>query len=152
MTRKTTGTDHTQPIQGEAVPLSEITDLAAPIETVHDTTRTLKEIAALEAFMNEIVVIRLHTDAREGTLQVETPSVNGMNQPIVRGVATPVKRKYVEALARAKQQSYRQEINQMAPDDIKMIPQTTHYCGFEVLQDKNPRGRAWLDEILAQPA
>jgi len=111
-----------------------------------------KEIE-LEAFMNEMVLIHVYTDGTAGALEVITPTVNGVNQPIIRGRDQLVKRKYIEALARSRIVTYRQEVaDPSRPENIQMtaIPNLT--APFVVREDKNPRGRAWLEHILAQPS
>ena len=107
---------------------------------------------ALEAFMNEQVLIHVYTDGTSGALEVITPMVNGINQPIIRGRDQLVKRKYIEVLARSKVVSYRQEVaDSSRPENIQMTPLANMTAPFVVREDKNPRGRAWLESILAQP-
>lgn len=107
----------------------------------------------LEKFMHEYVVIRVHDDNQEGSLPVICPSVKGINQPIVRGRDTPVRRKYVEALARCRTTTYEQMVqNPAEPANIQMIPKTVLSYPFQVVEDKNPKGQAWLKAILEQPA
>jgi hypothetical protein len=78
---------------------------------------------------------------------------NGTNQPIMRGVPTRVRRKYVEILARMKETKYSQVTrNPAAPDQIDMIARHGLAYPFELLNDANPRGRAWLQNVLAEPA
>jgi hypothetical protein len=110
------------------------------------------DAVALEAFMNEKVLIHVYTDGTGGALEVITPTVNGVNQPIIRGRDQLVKRKYVEVLARSKIITYRQEVaDQSRPENIQMTPLANMTAPFVVREDKNPRGRAWLEHILAQP-
>lgn len=130
--------------------IGEIKTAGVEVEPV-SADSDLRKLAAQEAFMNEQVRIRLQESAVEGSLEIETPNVNGVNQPILRGVPVWVKRKYVEALARSTVTNYRQETRDpRAPDDIRMVPKTAPSYPFEVLEDKNPKGRAWLDAILHQ--
>lgn len=111
------------------------------------------DAVALEAFMDEIVVIVVHEDANEEALRVVTPTVNGTTQPIVRGIPTPVKRKYVEALARAKETRYTQVLSDPnRPDSLVMAPRTALAYPFAIERDDNPNGRAWLRNLLKQPA
>lgn len=105
---------------------------------------------ALEAFMNELVKVRIHGSPEEGALPVISVIVNGMIQPVPRDVEVDVKRKYVEALARAKATSYRQVTNPIDPSDIKMVPTTVLSYPFTVTED-SAKGKAWLRKILAQP-
>lgn len=109
-----------------------------------------EDAMALEKFMNETVKIRVHGSPEEGALPVISVIVNGMIQPIPRDIEVDVKRKYVEALARAKSTSYRQVTNPIDPSDIKMVPTTVLSYPFTVVEDSN-KGKAWIRKILAQP-
>ena len=103
-----------------------------------------------EAFMNEPVRIIVMETGEEGSLQVITPCVNGVNQPIVRGQETVVKRKFVEALARCRTTKYQQRHNPIERDKIENVPITVQTYPFSVLEDRNPKGRAWLQGIVAE--
>lgn len=110
------------------------------------------EALALEAFMNEIVVITIAESADEEALPIITLTVNGVTQPIARGVPTPVKRKYVEALARAKETKYRQGLKDASdPASIEMLGRTALAFPFSVDKD-TPNGLAWLRDVIKQPA
>ena len=102
---------------------------------------------ALEAFMHEDVEILVHQDNREGSLRVIAPMVNGATKPIVRGIPTTVKRKYVEALARSYTESYQQRQKQPNdPSSLQMLPLAQISYPFEVIKDTQ-RGLQWLREI-----
>ena len=103
-----------------------------------------------EVFMNEPVRIIVMETGEEGSLQVITPCVNGVNQPIVRGQETVVKRKFVEALARCRTTKYQQRHNPIERDKIENVPITVQTYPFSVLEDRNPKGRAWLQGIVAE--
>lgn len=106
----------------------------------------------LEMFMNERVIIVIHESPNEEDLPVVCPMVNGVGQPIVRGYPTPVKRKYVEALARAKETRYKQvQMDANDPSSLKMIPRTVLAYPFAIERDDNPNGRAWLRDIIRSP-
>lgn len=105
----------------------------------------------LEAFMNEPVTIYVHKTKEKGALDVITPSVNGINQPIVRGVNTVVKRKYVEALIHSHSVDYEQQINQMSPDQFKMVAKPTPSYPFDVIEDTR-KGKAWKQRLEANLA
>ena len=130
----------------EGRPLAEIgASRAAEIEPI--TGSLSMDAAALEAFMNESVVIRV-TPAREGgSLEVITPAVNGINQPIIRNQAIPVKRKYVEALASSYSITYEQKVQDPSrPENIQMVAKPVPDYPFEVVED-SAKGKAWLDAI-----
>lgn len=106
----------------------------------------------MEIFMDEIVMIYVYPDGQQGSLEVICPTVNGINQPIIRGFEQRVKRKYVEALARSRITNYRQEVaDPSRPESIQMKPISALTYPFVVREDRNPKGRAWLEAILAQP-
>lgn len=116
------------------------------------TTEFSREIAE-EAFMNEIVTVEIATTTDENQPSHVVLNVNGVNQPIFRGVPTPVKRKFVEVLARCKETKYTQhQLNPYEPDRIEMRAKTALVYPFQVLEDNNPKGRAWLQAILSEAA
>ena len=130
----------------------EISDDAPTIDLVSE----LKDFAALassEVFMNEQVTIMVHSTTDENQPPQVIVNCNGMNQPIIRGYPTTIKRKYVEILARMKETKYNQVTrNPAAPDQIDMVARHGLSYPFDLVEDKNPRGRAWLNNVMAEPA
>lgn len=130
----------------------EISDDAPTIDLVSE----LKDFAALassEVFMNEHVTIMVHSTTDENQPPQVIVNCNGMNQPIIRGYPTTIKRKYVEILARMKETKYNQVTrNPAAPDQIEMVARHGLSYPFDLVEDKNPRGRAWLNNVMAEPA
>lgn len=134
--------------QGKPIDMQEIGS-PGPIEPV--ASHMFKEAAELEAFMQEVLTIVVHPDSKEGSLDVITPNVGGINQPIIRGVNSKVKRKYVEALARGRTETYVQR--QTDPSDrasLKMVPRSVVTYPFSVIHDPNDKGREWLEGILRE--
>lgn len=130
----------------------EIVDDAPVVETVAESA-DFRQLAADEAFMNEMVTILVHSTTDENQPPHIIVNCNGMNQPIVRGVPMQVRRKYVEILARMKETKYSQVTrNPAAPDQIDMIARHGLAYPFDLVEDKNLRGRAWLNNVLAEPA
>ena len=105
-----------------------------------------------EAFMNEKILIRVHADSNKESLPVIVPSVNGINQPIVRNQNTWVRRKYVEVLARTRTTRYDQVIDKEDMQKFVMEDNTSLTYPFSVLKDPNPKGEAWLNAVLASAA
>ncbi len=107
------------------------------------------DVVELEAFMEEKLVIEVHPSNVEGDLDVITPNVNGINQPIIRGVPSVVKRKYVEALSRSRLTNYNQKTEAAALDidNLALHQNTVMAYPFTVLEDKNPKGRPWLQAL-----
>jgi hypothetical protein len=130
----------------------EIIDDEPVIETVAES-RDFSKLAADEAFMNELVTVMVHSTTDENQPNHVVVNCNGMNQPLIRGVPTTVKRKYVEILARMKETKYTQVTrNPSAPDQIDMVARHGLSYPFDLVEDKNPRGRAWLQNVLAEAA
>ena len=130
----------------------EIIDDEPVIETVAES-RDFSKLASDEAFMNELVTVMVHATTDENQPNHVVVNCNGMNQPLIRGVPTTVKRKYVEILARMKETKYTQVTrNASAPDQIDMVARHGLSYPFDLVEDKNPRGRAWLQNVLAEAA
>lgn len=129
-----------------------ITDDAEIVETVAESTDFAK-LAADEAFMNEIVTIHVHSTTDENQPTQFLLNCNGVNQPVVRGIQMDVKRKYVEILARMKETKYTQVTpNPAAPDVSELRARHGLVYPFDLIADRNPKGRAWLSNVLAEPA
>ena len=136
----------------EVVAGMEIVDDAPIIETVAES-RDFSQLAADEGFMNELVEVMVHATTDENQAPHVIVNCNGTNQPIIRGVPTKVRRKFVEILASMKETKYSQVTrNPAAPDQIDMIARHGLAYPFELINDANPRGRAWLQNVLAEPA
>ena len=102
----------------------------------------------------------------ESTDENATPmvevSVNGRRIFIQRGIETntgfddagrivPIKRMYIERLARAKRTTLSQNLDPMLREGInKLHRRRALEYPFAVRED-SPKGRAWLKDILAQP-
>lgn len=134
-------------VQGIEIP----TDDRGGIEPVAQSA-DFKAIAAEEEFMNEFLVIEVPASNNENEAPHVVVNCNGTNQVIMRGVPVRVRRKYVEILARAKEIKYRQETrNPAAPDQISMLQTAALSYPFQVHQDPNRKGPAWLLHILNEP-
>lgn len=126
---------------------------AADIELVSEGD--LSRLAQDEAFMNEIVKIRISTSTNPNDSPMVNLTVNSHADSIWvrRGVVTPVRRKHVEVLARMRQINYSQKPAQGSDLETgnALYWSAVQVNPFEVIEDKNPAGRAWLDNILAEP-
>ena len=130
----------------------EILDDEPVVETVAES-KDFSQMAADESFMNEHVTVLVHSTTDENQAPHIILNCNGVNQPVIRGVPTQIRRKYLEILARMKETKYTQRTpNPAAPDQIEMIARHGLAYPFEVVEDKNPRGRAWLSNVMAEPA
>jgi hypothetical protein len=133
--------------QGHTINIGDLGQHKA-IEQVAENDIT-KDAIELEAFMNEPVTIIVHQAVEEGQLSVQTPNVNGINQPIIRGQEVTVRRKYVEALARCRTTKYTQNIDQRDLSNIQMVEQTVVSYPFSIIKD-TAKGAAWIKKILAE--
>ncbi len=112
----------------------------------------LKEMAKMEKFGNELLLVRVEQSGVPGDLPVIVVTVNGTNQAIIRGHEQRIKRKYVESLARSRITNYTTSVpDRSQPDVINLDPHTAPTYPFTVLEDPHPRGKEWLLAILAQP-
>jgi hypothetical protein len=138
--------------KNKAIQGMEIVDDAPVIETVAES-RDFRSLAADESFMNEMVTVMVHSTTDENQSPQVVVNCNGTNSVIIRGYPTQVRRKYVEILARMKETKYSQRtLNPAAPDQIDMVARHGLSYPFDLVEDKNPRGRAWLQNVLAEPA
>lgn len=110
---------------------------------------SFKDAAEEEAFANEMVTVFVHDDPTEGALKIITVTVNGVNQPILRGRNQQIKRKYVEALARGVSSGYTQSVNPTDLSDIMMVGAHTNSYSFSIIDD-TPRGEAWYRTVVEQ--
>lgn len=135
--------------KGSQITLQEIGN-GKGIERV--TEKDFVKSAELERFMNEKVKIYVHPDGTQGALSVIVVTVNGVNQPIIRGRDQVVKRKYVEVLARSTITTYQQLTpDPTKPENIQMDNIVASTYPFTVREDKNPKGWPWLESIMKQP-
>lgn len=121
------------------------------IETVQDGPG-LKDQTELLAFLNEEVeVIVLKTNDKNAD---PCPGfwVNGRSQYFPRGMRVKCKRLYLEKLARSVITSYTQEeyLDPAGNRAVRNIPSTSLAYPFSVAHDPNPRGSAWLENLLAE--
>jgi hypothetical protein len=128
----------------------ELLDDGLEIEVI-SSDKDLRKIAADEQFANQVLEILVHASSDEREMDRLVLNVGGVNMPIMKGVKTKLKRKFVEVLARMKQTKYGQRtINPMEPDRIQMVPTTTQAHPFAVYHDPHPKGAAWLEAILRE--
>jgi len=134
---------------GRPIPNNELGQDTRGIDRVspHDFVKQ----AELEDFMNDILTVYVHPSNDKEDNPVIVPTVNGVNQPIIRGQNCQVKRKFVEALARGRSTRYEQKFpNPSKPHKYVMTPDTIVTNSFVVREDPHPRGAEWLQAILAE--
>lgn len=105
-----------------------------------------------EKFMAELVTVVIHDTNDKNASPIVQLGVNGRTQIMIRGKPQNIKRCYLERLARAKQTSFAQDMDRM--DEAMNMVHSHHALSypFSVVEDKNPKGAAWLRNILAEPA
>lgn len=108
----------------------------------------------LEKFMNDIVEVYVYPSTNESDVPHFILNVNGVNQPVFRGNVTPMKRCFLEVLARMKETRHSQgAMNYQNPEASNaLIPRTGQVYPFEVRKDPSPVGGAWLARILQEKA
>lgn len=139
--------------------LSELNgaELNAPLVTGDQTidpvlaAENLDKLAADEKFMSETVEVMLAETTNENDPDHIVLNVNGVNQPVFRGVWTKMRRCFVEVLARCKETKYTQIQDKYELDRSELRARTAHAYPFQVI-DRNPRGGAWLKAVMAEAA
>ena len=104
-------------------------------------------------FMEEMVQVMIPFGANPETEeQFVDVGNNGVRQFIQRGEPQYVKRKFVEVLARAKREkiSTPEFTDATGARTTKIVRTPALIHGFQVIEDKNPNGAAWLRRILAE--
>lgn len=121
--------------------------LIEPVERPVD-----QEKLAMLAFMEEPVTVYIQTTTNKQDEQVFEVFVNGKREFFRRGETKTVKRKFIEAMVRAKVTTYeqREEFDDAGVRTYVNIPHTGLRYPFSVVSDPNPRGADWLRATLAQ--
>lgn len=125
--------------------------------------RDLRKLMEDAKFMNEPVQIRFHETGdinapKAVEIHVTTRGADGktgvkhFKKVFPRGVNVVVPRYVVEAMAHSKETSLTRVENPRDPMDVRHVNRNSFYYPFEVIRDDNPKGRAWLDKVLADPA
>lgn len=116
---------------------------------IKDVRRDKKTLDAM-AFMEEPVKIMVHESTDENAQPVVDVYCNGVPQRFVRGMEQVVKRKFVQILINARTTSVR---TRTGVEGGNVVNQLTRHTAvrypFSVIEDRNPRGGAWLRESLA---
>lgn len=110
------------------------------------------DLAALEKFMNEELEVFVYEGMEEHDEKIVQLGVNGVNQFVIRGRQQKIKRKFVEALCRAKQvrvtSAGRIGANGDAVNEVRSLVSLQY--PFQVMMDPNPKGPAWLRKTLGE--
>lgn len=103
------------------------------------------------AFMEEMVDVRVEESTDPNAEPVVAVFNNGQSQYFVRGKTQRVKRKFVEVLARAKQTTVN-TVEDRNEGAVRLKRHTSIRYPFSMTRDDNPKGYAWLRNILSEPA
>jgi hypothetical protein len=105
-----------------------------------------------ERFMAEKITVMVHESNDDADDDFVQTWVNGRIQMFRRGVPQDVKRCFVEALARAKRTTYKQNLDErLGTEKFNVLhPRTALHYPFSVLHDPSPKGQAWIKNVLAQ--
>jgi hypothetical protein len=128
-------------------------------ELIHVEQRTLddplmSEKLSMLKFMEEPVRVHIHDVSEDQADLGFTVEVNGQAVVFNRGEEKTVARKFVEGLARAKKTSYRNQlrVDQTTGEQEYIHPSKTGLrYPFSVVEDRNAKGRDWLQAVLRQP-
>ena len=116
---------------------------------VKDVRRDKKTLDAV-VFMEEPVKIMVHESTDENAQPVVDVYCNGIPQRFVRGMEQVVKRKFVQILINARTTTVRTRTGVEGGNVVNQITRHTAVrYPFSVIEDRNPRGAAWLREALA---
>lgn len=143
--RKETQSGHVAP----EVVVAEV-DRIEPVTANGDINKIAADEAAMKAFMEEVVIVKIHKTTDKNATTHALLSVNGMTQPVFRGYPTPIKRKYLEVLARMVESTYEQVQHPTDRERYEMNETAANVYPFDVIRDDNPLGGAWLEHILAE--
>lgn len=143
--------------------LKALTQAGIAVDNEQSDIQTIAEsdmakLAADDSFMNEPIQVRIApsinpNDSPYAAITVST--IGGQTERVVigRGVVTHCKRMHIEVLARLKQVSYHQRPSPSIDLELgnRLFANTGLVYPFEIISDANPRGKPWLENILAEP-
>lgn len=112
---------------------------------------SLGDYAAELAFNEEYVDVVVSESTDKNASVLVDVYCNGTPQRFFRGQVQRVKRKYVEILARSRQTNISTTVAPLGPDGNvvnRIDKHTAVRYPFSVVNDPNPKGSAWLRQIL----
>ena len=126
--------------------------LDPPMIDIVDGPDAMGKVEELK-FMEDILLVRVHPTGNQNDDPVPCVTVNGVRQFFVRGRDQEVRRKFVGAMALAKQTTFTQQLM----TDAKGVQSYEHYphsaplIQFSVLHDPaGVKGSDWLRKLLRQ--
>lgn len=137
-------------VEGKDLPPLKIDDIG-PAQPVEAVERLDMDAVALEAFMNEPVEVFIQETNDENVGQFEYVGVEGRRQYVQRGRWQVIRRKYVERLVRARKTTYSQNLEPKDETMNTVRPHSAPQIPFSVRND-TPKGQAWLEGLMSEPA
>lgn len=152
-------------IHSDSLSIEQSPDIIDPAQYDGDVVvgdRIIKsEYAAELAFNEEPVTIRLESSAEQHAPTHFPVWINGKMAEVFQngrweeigylpiGMIITVKRKAVEVIVRAKKDTVRTEIRNPEADNPNNVIQryTSAAASFSIIEDRNPRGIAWMTEL-----
>lgn len=131
---------------GIVMPTMESDQTIEPVVNMEFAGKTTAD----EKFMNEIVEVKLLSTTDENQPPHVTFAVNGINQTFMRDVEVKCRRSFLEVLARCKETKYTQVRDPIELDRSQMVARTSLAYPFQVVNDPNPKGQAWLRAVMAE--
>lgn len=144
---------HSQVVQGLIAKGATKIDDQIDVQNVAESD--LDKLAADEAFMHERVKILIHSTTDANAPPYFRGGVGQDQETVLRDVPTWVYRKTLEVIARMKETRVSQDLTPNAQGEITAASLRGHTglsYPFVLLEDKNPRGPAWLANVLAERA
>ncbi len=133
------------------MPAEGIIDRSAMREEGIDVVQAygLDDYAKDLAFMEELVDVEVHESTDPNAEPIVDLYCNGTPQRFIRGQVQTVKRKYVQILANARQQSMTTTTKVDGDNVVNRINKHSALrYPFRVARDDNQRGRDWLRQAL----
>lgn len=112
-----------------------------------------RKIAEYELFMEEKVLVEIPKSTNPNDDPYIPLGVNGVIQPVLRGVQQWIKRKYLEVLVRAQPKTYQtvEEFDHTTGyKTVRLTSTQGEKYPYRVLDDRNPKGMPWLRQILSE--
>lgn len=128
-------------------------DDAAGEAIVQTEAMPSKDYADELAFMEEPVTVVLHKGRDTWAPRYERFGVDGKPIWVEVGKPTVVKRKYVEVMARSQPMTVATASGEEDSDALtfnKIHRRLSANFSFSIVEDKNPRGHAWLAKVMRE--
>ena len=149
----------TKEVYSADMPTRTLEDIGDNIEDrepeiiVTDEVKAKSDYLADLAFMEEPVTILIHKGREKHAPRVLDFYCNGKPIWVVVDTPTTVPRKYVEIIARSQPMTVSTESGEEQSDAgayNRIIRSLYSQFPFTVIEDKNPRGHAWLAKVMRE--